>query len=53
MSPYGARNQEWLCWREPASIYWTGYFSNRIYWLEKIPGEAIYVGHNIDISWQL
>jgi hypothetical protein len=24
MSPDGAGNQERLCWREPAAIYWTG-----------------------------
>jgi hypothetical protein len=24
MSPDGARNQELLCWRGPAAIYWTG-----------------------------
>jgi hypothetical protein len=23
MSPDGARNQEQLCWRGPAAIYWT------------------------------
>jgi hypothetical protein len=24
MSPDGARNQEWLCRRGPAALYWTG-----------------------------
>jgi hypothetical protein len=24
MGPDGARNQERLCWRGPAAIYWTG-----------------------------